>query len=142
VADLKKGARITGNRRDKLAADLVKKYQKGASIRALAESSGRSYGFVRRVLTEAGVEVRGRRGAVRTSGRQPREDAHRLVDALPDDRVPAVVALLRREVDQAELHSVRRRFRTVGVFEGDPDLGVRAKELARQELGGTSSKTA
>ncbi|MGH3911161.1 MAG: helix-turn-helix domain-containing protein, partial [Pseudonocardiaceae bacterium] len=46
MADLKKGSRITGNARDKLASELKKKYEKGASIRALAESTGRSYGFV------------------------------------------------------------------------------------------------
>ena len=63
MADLKKGARITGAARDKLATDLRKKYEKGASIRALAESTGRSYGFVHRVLTETGVTLRGRRGA-------------------------------------------------------------------------------
>jgi len=66
VADLKKGARITGSTRDKLAADLKKKYEKGASIRALAESTGRSYGFVHRVLSESGVTLRGRGGATRT----------------------------------------------------------------------------
>ena len=66
VADLRKGARITGNTRDKLAADLKKKYEKGASIRALAESTGRSYGFVHRVLSESGVTLRGRGGATRT----------------------------------------------------------------------------
>ena len=66
VADLKKGARITGSTRDKLAADLKKKYEKGASIRALAESTGRSYGFVHRVLSESGVVLRGRGGATRT----------------------------------------------------------------------------
>jgi hypothetical protein len=65
VADLKKGARITGNTRDKLASDLKKKYEKGASIRALAESTGRSYGFVHRVLSESGVQLRGRGGATR-----------------------------------------------------------------------------
>jgi len=65
VADLKKGARITGAARDKLAGDLRKKYEKGASIRALAESTGRSYGFVHRVLTETGVSLRGRGGATR-----------------------------------------------------------------------------
>nr|WP_256451400.1 helix-turn-helix domain-containing protein [Amycolatopsis sp. CA-230715] len=65
VADLKKGARITGNTRDKLAADLKKKYEKGASIRSLAESTGRSYGFVHRVLSESGVQLRGRGGATR-----------------------------------------------------------------------------
>ena len=66
VADLKKGARITGTQRDKLATDLKKKYEKGASIRALAESTGRSYGFVHRVLSETGVTLRGRGGATRT----------------------------------------------------------------------------
>ncbi|MBV8932350.1 MAG: transcriptional regulator [Kutzneria sp.] len=66
MADLKKGARITGAVRDKLAADLKKKYEKGASIRALAETTGRSYGFVHRVLSESGVQLRGRGGATRT----------------------------------------------------------------------------
>jgi len=59
---LKKGQRIMGATRDKLAADLKKKYERGASIRALAESTGRSYGFVHRVLCESGVELRGRGG--------------------------------------------------------------------------------
>jgi len=66
MADLKKGARITGAQRDKLATDLKKKYEKGASIRSLAESTGRSYGFVHRVLSESGVTLRGRGGATRT----------------------------------------------------------------------------
>jgi hypothetical protein len=35
----------------------------------------------------------------------------------------------------------RQRFRTVGVFDAEPDLGKRAKAIARDELGG-SSKTA
>ena len=48
------------------AVDLKKKYEKGASIRALAESTGRSYGFVHRVLSENGVTLRGRGGATRT----------------------------------------------------------------------------
>jgi predicted transcriptional regulator len=66
MTDLKKGARITGATRDKLASDLKKKYEKGASIRALAEATGRSYGFVHRVLSETGVTLRGRGGATRT----------------------------------------------------------------------------
>ncbi len=65
MADLKKGARITGAARDKLAGDLRKKYEKGSSIRALAEATGRSYGFVHRVLSETGVSLRGRGGATR-----------------------------------------------------------------------------
>ncbi len=66
ASDLKKGARITGTARDKLAADLRKKYDSGQSIRALAESSGRSYGFVHRLLLDAEVPLRGRGGATRT----------------------------------------------------------------------------
>ncbi|HEY3736165.1 MAG TPA: helix-turn-helix domain-containing protein [Jatrophihabitans sp.] len=62
---LKKGARITGTDRVKLAADLKKKYEKGLSIRDLADSNGRSYGFVHRVLSESGVDLRGRGGATR-----------------------------------------------------------------------------
>jgi predicted transcriptional regulator len=69
VADIKKGARVTGADRDKLAARLVKEYEKGASIRALAESTGRSYGFVHRVLSESDVTLRGRGGATRGAAR-------------------------------------------------------------------------
>jgi Helix-turn-helix domain len=66
VADtVKKGARITGTDRSKLAGELKKKYSQGASIRALAEETGRSYGFVHRILTENDVALRGRGGATR-----------------------------------------------------------------------------
>ena len=70
MADLKKGARITGTQRDKLATDLKKKYEKGASIRALAEQTGRSYGFVHRVLSETGVTLRGSDPAPRRRSRR------------------------------------------------------------------------
>ncbi len=62
---VKKGARITGSDRTKLANDLMKKYSGGASIRALAEETGRSYGFVHRILTENEVKLRSRGGATR-----------------------------------------------------------------------------
>lgn len=65
MADLKKGSRITGGERDKLAGELKRKYDAGQSIRALAESTGRSYGFVHRILSESGVTLRGRGGATR-----------------------------------------------------------------------------
>jgi predicted transcriptional regulator len=65
VAELGKGRRVTGAERDKLTADLKKKYSAGASIRQLAETTGRSYGFVHRVLSESGVALRGRGGATR-----------------------------------------------------------------------------
>lgn len=63
---IRKGARITGSARDKLSTDLRKKYEKGTSIRALAESTGRSYGFVHRLLVDAHVPLRARGGATRT----------------------------------------------------------------------------
>ena len=65
VVELKKGSRVTGGDRDKLAADLKRKYESGQSIRLLAESSGRSYGFVHRILSESGASLRGRGGATR-----------------------------------------------------------------------------
>ena len=60
-----KGRRIVGAERQSLAKDLVKRYTDGESIRSLASSTGRSYGFVHRVLTESGVELRQRGGARR-----------------------------------------------------------------------------
>jgi hypothetical protein len=66
VADtLRKGTRVTGPDRSKLATDLKKRYDSGESIRALASATGRSYGFVHRILTENGVTLRGRGGATR-----------------------------------------------------------------------------
>ena len=62
---LKKGTRVTGVDRSKLATILGKRYDDGESIRSLAASTGRSYGFVHRILTETGVTLRGRRGATR-----------------------------------------------------------------------------
>jgi hypothetical protein len=62
---LKKGTRVTGADREKLAADLKKRYAAGESIRALAASTGRSYGFIHRILSESGVTLRGRGGATR-----------------------------------------------------------------------------
>ncbi|MEU6184165.1 helix-turn-helix domain-containing protein [Streptomyces coeruleorubidus] len=59
------GSRVQIRRpaREKLGADLRKAYDKGASIRTLAEGCGRSYGFVHRVLTEAGTTMRSRGGS-------------------------------------------------------------------------------
>jgi predicted transcriptional regulator len=65
VAELGKGRRVSGGEREKLTNDLRKKYVAGASIRELAASTGRSYGFVHRVLSESGVPLRGRGGATR-----------------------------------------------------------------------------
>jgi hypothetical protein len=69
---LKKGTRVTGTDRAKLASDLKKRYDAGESIRSLAASTGRSYGFVHRILTENGVSLRGRGGATRGKARASR----------------------------------------------------------------------
>jgi predicted transcriptional regulator len=65
MATVTKGVRITGAERERLTNTLRKKYEKGASLRELAEQTGRSYGFVHRVLTDAGVALRGRGGVTR-----------------------------------------------------------------------------
>ena len=66
---LKKGSRVTGTAREQLATDLKTKYEAGESIRALAQETGRSYGFVHRMLSESGVTLRGRGGATRGKAR-------------------------------------------------------------------------
>jgi hypothetical protein len=71
-----------------------------------------------------------------------RDDAHQLVDAVPDDRVPVALELLRQLVQpMPTAHVGPRHFRTVGVFDGESDLGSRAKAIARRELGGEADKT-
>jgi hypothetical protein len=66
VADaIRKGTRVTGEDRDKLARSLRDRYDAGESIRALAISTGRSYGFIHRILKETGVKLRSRGGATR-----------------------------------------------------------------------------
>ncbi|WP_245599453.1 helix-turn-helix domain-containing protein [Nakamurella lactea] len=64
-AGLRKGARITGPERDSVSAGIRERYLAGASIRTLAGDLGRSYGFVHRILVDAGVPLRGRGGATR-----------------------------------------------------------------------------
>jgi hypothetical protein len=60
-----KGRRITGGERQELTAELRKRYAKGASIRELAAETGRSYGFVHRLLVESDIDLRGRGGSGR-----------------------------------------------------------------------------
>ena len=62
---LRKGTRVTGSERAQMATVLKKRYDGGESIRALALATGRSYGFIHRMLTEHGVTLRGRGGSTR-----------------------------------------------------------------------------
>ena len=64
---LTKGTRVTGESRDRLQAELKRRYEAGASIRTLAQETGRSYGFVHNVLVESHVALRGRGGPNRRS---------------------------------------------------------------------------
>jgi hypothetical protein len=67
TAELGKGKRITGDDRTTLAGELRERYDGGESIRSLATSTNRSYGFVHRLLSESGATLRGRGGANRNS---------------------------------------------------------------------------
>ena len=64
-SSIPKGSRVTGDARDVLAGQITLRYQSGESIRSIAATTGRSYGFVHGVLTESDVELRGRGGATR-----------------------------------------------------------------------------
>ena len=48
--------------RDQLLTDLRSAYEKGASIRALVATTGRSYGSVHSMLRESGTTMRSRGG--------------------------------------------------------------------------------
>jgi helix-turn-helix protein len=65
TATIRKGTRVTGADRSKLATDLKARYDAGESIRSLATATGRSYGFIHRILTETGVALRSRGGATK-----------------------------------------------------------------------------
>jgi hypothetical protein len=60
-----RATRVTGEARAQLIREVAARYGAGESIRELAASLGRSYGFVHRLLIEADVELRGRGGATR-----------------------------------------------------------------------------
>lgn len=62
------GKQIRGAAREELAVRLQAAYEGGASIRVLARVHGRSYGTVYRILTQAGVVLRGRGGVTRSQG--------------------------------------------------------------------------
>jgi hypothetical protein len=71
-----------------------------------------------------------------------REDVQRLMDAVPDDRLDAVwVALWQLVPEDADVPVVRE-FETDGVFEGDPDLGARVKDIVRPRIAKSGSATA
>lgn len=70
MTTLPKGRRITGSARESLTEELKKQYEGGASIRQLAQETGRSYGFIHRLLVEADVTLRGRGGPTRGAAKE------------------------------------------------------------------------
>jgi hypothetical protein len=57
--------RLDPAQRKELEQRLGARYAEGASIRAIAEEEGCSYGFVHRLLTDGGTALRGRGGSTR-----------------------------------------------------------------------------
>jgi hypothetical protein len=60
-----------------------------------------------------------------------REDIHRLVDALPAARLPAVKQLLRASLDEAA--PGRRRFASAGTLSAQHDLAERSEDILRSD---------
>jgi len=60
-------ARKSKKTRDELLDELRNAYEKGASIRNLAATTGRSYGSVHSMLVESGTTLRSRGGPNHTS---------------------------------------------------------------------------
>lgn len=52
--------RLTGDQRETVRQELAIQYAAGLPIRAIARQTGRSYGAVRALLMEAGIEMRPR----------------------------------------------------------------------------------
>ena len=61
-----KYARLTGDDREQFTAQLKADYERGASLRDLADQTGGSYALVRRLLLEHGVVLRSRGGQVKS----------------------------------------------------------------------------
>lgn len=69
---LTRSEQITGRERDRIGRQLRTRYEDGESIRDLVARTGRSYGWVRMLLLEAGVELRTRGGDRRAGGARTR----------------------------------------------------------------------
>ncbi|MFN8185066.1 MAG: helix-turn-helix domain-containing protein [Candidatus Nanopelagicales bacterium] len=62
---VKKGRRIIGTERQDLTVEVKGRYTRGESIREIAADTGRSYGFIHRLLVESETALRGRGGPTR-----------------------------------------------------------------------------
>lgn len=73
MEELGKGKRIIGDLRSEVQQSYIERYLAGESIRAIAQDSGRSYGFVQTLLKNAGIPLRSRGGARRRKA-EPKPD--------------------------------------------------------------------
>jgi Helix-turn-helix domain len=75
---IQKGKRLTKQEQQVFAQAVAQQYLQGATIRALADESGRSYGSIHRILAEdPGVQLRPRGGAYHHDGRRKKQDTVR-----------------------------------------------------------------
>ncbi|WP_113694620.1 helix-turn-helix domain-containing protein [Amycolatopsis albispora] len=54
--------RVTGEARAEVGKELRRRYESGATVRELADETGRSYGAVHQLLAESGAALRARGG--------------------------------------------------------------------------------
>jgi hypothetical protein len=67
-----------------------------------------------------------------------REDMHRLVDALPESRLPAIEQILRASLD-GPVPAAPRRFACTGTLSAEHDLAERSEDILRSVEGPSSS---
>jgi len=70
-----------------------------------------------------------------------REEAHRLIDAVPEDQLADAVQMLRQWSSPEPDDVPRRQFRTTAIFDGEPDLGTRAKAIVRDAWAGREASS-
>jgi hypothetical protein len=71
-----------------------------------------------------------------------REEAHRLLDAVPEERLTDAVDMLRQWASPEPGDVPRRRFRTTAIFDGEHDLGARSKQVVRDAWSARDAGTA
>lgn len=69
-----------------------------------------------------------------------REDVHRLLDAVPETRLPAPEQILRVSLD-GPVPAAPRRFASAGTLSAEHDLAERSEDVLREEPpgGGTAA---
>lgn len=63
-----------------------------------------------------------------------REDAHRLLDAIPEARLPVIEQVLRVSLD-GPLPAPPRRFTSAGTLSAEHDLAERSEDILREDPG-------